>query len=49
MQLTYKPTSLEHIYELAKGSGISFSAMESMPFLEEPGPPFCKPILKVLK
>ena len=28
--LTYKPTSLERIYESAKGSGLSFSTMESM-------------------
>ena len=30
MQLTYKPASIEHIYELAKGSGLSFSAVENM-------------------
>ena len=28
--LTYKPTSLERIYESAKGSGLSFRTMESM-------------------
>lgn len=30
MHLTYKPSPIEHIYELAKGSGLSFSAVENM-------------------
>ncbi len=30
MHLTYKPASIEHIYELAKGSGISFDSVERM-------------------
>ena len=30
MQLSYRPTSLEAIFESAQGSGISFSTMESM-------------------
>ena len=30
MHLTYKPTSIEHIYELVKGGGLSLSAVENM-------------------
>jgi ferredoxin len=30
LQLSYKPTSVDHIYESAQSSGIAFDAMESM-------------------